>query len=355
MNPNKDFVASGRRFVLAIAGGGAEIIGELTRHGGMSGTLIEATALQDTKATDSYIKGKPDHYVSESTSRSLAMASYRRALALGYEPTGTFGVGVTSSLRSEGEREGRSHRVYLAVQDGWYTWAASATLGKGRSRVEEELLVSRLARKAIDYGAGRATAPIHDLMIWEGDESSSRFKYAEPAWSDLVHGRTDVSHRHHPHSNIVLPTSANPLHEGHLAMAQWAYEISERNADKPPLDYLEIDDRVRGAGGVCNGDKCVGEVFLSSAGTFAEKARIMPGTTFLVGADTFLRLLDKRFGDPTNAHMVIMSHNCDLVVFSREGSPIDKAAIPPALSWITRYADQFTPCPVSSTQIRKNV
>ena len=67
-------------------------------------------------------------------------------------------------------------------------------------------------------------------------------------------------------------------------------EISVTNADKPSLDYLTIAQRVRQA-------ESIAPVVLTRAPRFVDKARLFPGATFLVGADTAIRLDDLRFYD----------------------------------------------------------
>ncbi len=66
------------------------------------------------------------------------------------------------------------------------------------------------------------------------------------------------------------------------------WEISVRNVDKPPLDYLEIGQRVA----QIPADE---EVWLTRAATFDEKSRLFPGATFIVGVDTLQRIVEPRY------------------------------------------------------------
>lgn len=352
---HRAIIAKKRPFALAIAGGGAEVIGVLTRHGGMSAVLHDATVLMGRSATDTYIGRPPDRYCSEWTARQLAMAAYQRVVA---KPD-SFGVGCTSSLASEGEREGRTHRVYLAVQSRAITWAASVELGAGRSREGEESLVARMIVKAIEYGQGLWTPP-WETILDSDDRRSSRSRQADTALAALLHGESNRGPRTE-HNRHVLCTSANPLHQGHLAMMRWVHdreygqvdvELCLRNADKPPLDYIETGDRIDAVYDVARGESSFGELFLTSTPTFSEKARVMPGTTFLVGTDTLERIVDRRFGPFDSMLIRVAANDCRFLAFPRPGHDFDRTSLPPALSFVTDFADGFEPTDISSSRIR---
>mgnify|MGYP001827626114 CR=1 FL=1 len=70
----------------------------------------------------------------------------------------------------------------------------------------------------------------------------------------------------------VLPGSFNPLHAGHLGMADWVqrtyqrtvhFEISIENVDKPSLDLIELERRV------AQFDEKV-DIWVTRAATFVE-------------------------------------------------------------------------------------
>ena len=68
------------KVVLAITGGGAEIIGELLRHGSGSATVLDAVVPYSTGSMDRFLGRKPEKYCSEKTARLMAMVAYQRAL-----------------------------------------------------------------------------------------------------------------------------------------------------------------------------------------------------------------------------------------------------------------------------------
>jgi nicotinic acid mononucleotide adenylyltransferase len=101
---------------------------------------------------------------------------------------------------------------------------------------------------------------------------------------------------------VVLPGSFNPVHEGHWALAraaaemlgrEVAFELSRVNVEKPPLDDAEVRRRLDQFRGRAS-------VWVTRAPRFTEKAALFPGATFVVGADTALRIVDLRYhdGDP---------------------------------------------------------
>ena len=92
----------------------------------------------------------------------------------------------------------------------------------------------------------------------------------------------------------LLPGSFHPLHAGHRTLAAVAgrligetvdYELSRTNVDKQELDEAEIERRRKQ---FAEGER----LWITRAATFVEKAKLFPGTTFVVGYDTAARLVD---------------------------------------------------------------
>ncbi len=157
---------------------------------------------------------------------------------------------------------------------------------------------------------------------------------------------------------IVFPGAFHPRHDGHRAMAAAAaehlgrpviHEISIVNVDKPPLDFFEIDTRLR--------QFAAGErVSLTRTPTFVEKAGLFPNSTFVVGADTIERIAEPKYygGQPAAAEAAfraIAAAGCRFLVFGRltagEFRTLADLNLPPALAAICR--------PVSEAQFRRDI
>ena len=128
---------------------------------------------------------------------------------------------------------------------------------------------------------------------------------------------------------LVLAGSFNPLHQGHRRMLEAAslavggptyYEISISNVDKPVLPEAELERRV--ARVTSNGNS----IIVTNAPRFAEKSSILPGATFVIGFDTYIRLMDKRYypdhvaGEHSpveNSLDLIFENRCGFIVAGR--------------------------------------
>jgi hypothetical protein len=132
-----------------------------------------------------------------------------------------------------------------------------------------------------------------------------------------------------------------------------AFELSIVNVDKPLLDYTEIDQRLR---------QFARPVWLTRLPTFIEKARYFPGSAFVVGVDTLVRIVEPRYYGGTAARDAALGELAALgtrfVVFGRvlDGSfqtlvDLDLPASIQALCFgigATEFSD-----PVSSTDLRR--
>ncbi|MCE5269570.1 MAG: hypothetical protein LLG00_16965 [Planctomycetaceae bacterium] len=336
------------RIVAVVTGGGSRAIADLLETPGGSRTLLEAAVPYSSPAMIAWLGGPPDEFCSSATARAMAMAAFYRARRCEEPEASPAGVACTASLATDRPKRG-PHRIHLAMQTAGVTAAWCLELQKGRrTRAEEERLAGRLMLNVVAEACG--VADRLDLDLLEDERVDYSRTEAPEAWRELLLGKIEsvrvggstqplgeVTEKGSPHASplaegegtsilppVVFPGAFNPLHAGHLRMAQIAqemlgqpaaFELSIINVDKPPLDYMELERRLS--------QFTLGQaVHLSRAATFEEKSRLFPGATFVVGADTLLRIAGPQYYDDSvsaceRAIERIASRGCRFLVFGR--------------------------------------
>jgi hypothetical protein len=273
---------SGYKAILAITGGGTGAINGLLEHGGGSAFLLEAIVPYGEESLTNFLGHKPEKFVSDLTARQLAMAAYIKAGKLTKEKV--VGLGATCSLAKTDEREGRKHVVHLAYQTRDTTCTFRTELHSTRELEEAEvsqLIVDFLS----DAVAGTNSIEPTDKIIVNAD------------LAQLLHGERSyywAKDSGATYPKYVFPGSFNPLHDGHKEMAEIAkntdgpvlFEMSVTNPDKLPLDYIEINRRV------AQFNDCL---VLTNAPLFVDKAKLFRHRTFIVGIDTWERIIDPKY------------------------------------------------------------
>jgi nicotinamide mononucleotide (NMN) deamidase PncC len=316
--------ASGKRCVVALTGGGSRAIADLLAVPGASATMLEAVVPYAPQALALWLRGKVDHACSEPTARAMAMAAFERCRKLSdADPTSLRGIGATASLATTRPKRG-PHRVHVAWQSAQATVSYSCELAKGRrTRAEEEAVAARLVLHAVAESCDAnncdvAPDPSADERVVR------REKLAPAAWTGLLLGnRNSVMEPDGSVSRVLFPGAFHPPHAGHRRMAEIAaarcgapvtLELSIANVDKPTLDFLEIADRLAGLS--------ENRVLLTRAATFVDKAALVPGAVFVVGADTLARIADPAYYGGSSeqrdaAIAAIAGRGCRFLVFGR--------------------------------------
>ena len=400
----------------AVTGGGTSAVSALFQVPGASAGVREVQVPYSAEALAEYLGTAPERACSPETARAMAVHACERARKLrgaGETPSPTagvnavspppvWGVGLTAALVSDRPKRGE-HRAHWAVQGDDFTFDATLRLEKGaRDRAAEDETVARsLLATILPLAASDLTSPVpgnwmsavphapiagqivrRRLAASDLPEVGMRSGEAvEIVWAKSVpplvalrsEGRPPVWFRE-PH--LIVPAhevpvlgllcgSFNPLHHGHRQLRRLAearlggrvgYELSIRNVTKPPLDYLTLVDRV--------GQFDDAPVVISSAPTFAEKSGCFPGVTFVIGEDTFVRVLAPRYHGGTwqgvtEALHTISRNGCRFLVAGRDSGAgfrtLDGQAIPEEFAGLFEglSEDEFR-VDASSTRLRRD-
>lgn len=331
--------------VLAVSGAGTQAIAWLMGVAGASRTVLEVVVPYASQSMIDFVGNTPNQYVSMETARDMARAAYRRALHLREGEPPVLGLACTATIATDRPKRGE-HRCYIVTWDEAGTAAYSLRLAKGhRDRAGEEALVSLLVLQALAAACAVETELDLGLMA-QDDLNIHQDEHQDPisrllageASSVTVHsdGRMEVDS---PVCGALLPGSFSPLHTGHAELARTAeetlgtgvcFELSVVNVDKPPLTKDEVERRLA---------QFVGKetVVLTRAETFHKKSGLFPGSTFVIGWDTAIRLVAPRYyGGEETAMLAALagmwSAGCRFLVAGREEGgafhTLDDVAIP---------------------------
>ncbi len=293
--------ASRTAAALALTGGGTGVVPLLLRRPGGSRTVLDVAVPYSPAAVAAYLGEQPAQAVSADTAQALARRAFQRACefrADGSVPV--VGLGATAALATDRVRRG-DDRMHVAAFDGARTialeWRLQAPLSR---RQEQEAAAERAIVASLEdvMGvapwrelAGSDLAAVVRTVSVEDDELANVRDGTQPWVTVHPDGRRRVGGQ--------LPTalvsgSFNPWHQAHQALWEAArrrcgdpvaYELSITNVDKPPLpsgEALRRAAQFRGRAGL----------ILTAAPTFVEKARLLPGAAFVIGADTARRIVE---------------------------------------------------------------
>jgi nicotinic acid mononucleotide adenylyltransferase/nicotinamide mononucleotide (NMN) deamidase PncC len=354
---------AGCPFVLAVTGGGSRSASSLLEVPGASSSVLEVVVPYARSALEHWLGGSVDAACSQRTACAMAMVAFYRARQFGESNVHSLrGIAATASLATKRSKKG-GHRLHVAWQSSARTVVQTCEWVKDRrTRAEEEQLCVELILHTVATACG-VSAPA--LTLPADETVKLRNKTAPQEWTELVLGARDtVLHngKNGAFPKLLFPGAFHPLHEGHRRMAAFAadrlglpvcYELSMTNVDKPPLDFLELDNRLQ---------QFQDEpILLTRASTFAGKAVLVPGATFIVGADTIARMGQQRYYasalEQVAAINTLTEHGCRFLVFGRKSDQqfltLEQLALPSALRVLCdQVLESDFRADMSSTQLR---
>ena len=163
-------------------------------------------------------------------------------------------------------------------------------------------------------------------------------------------------------NSVILSGSFNPLHKGHTELliasekeiaAKPLFEISIFNVDKNQIDFFDLNERIKQF-------RSIGKLIITNSPTFTEKSSIFKKSIFVVGYDTALRLIDKKYYsyNINDAYHEIKKNGCTFLVTGRY---IDKKYYDPNEINYGEFKDFFSILPenkfrldISSTILRND-
>jgi len=301
------------RLVYEFAGAGANALAWVRSVGGSSRTLLEAVDRYAPRSLAEVLAGADVQAVSDEAALALARHAALRADELAPGET-VAGVGVTATIATDRQKRGL-HRLVAALDTPLACHVMRITLTKGaRTRAEEERVVSSVALGLMAEAKG--VLPMLPLALGQEEVCEQELIPSE-LLADFLAGNTPMvaidsdglpqthlpwgaaggSQRPGETGGVMVSGAFNPLHDGHVGMADaaqrylgrpLAFELPIINADKPELKALEVFQRAR---------QFISQapVILTRAPLFDQKAALLPNSVFVLGADTAARVLEARF------------------------------------------------------------
>ncbi|KAF6262762.1 hypothetical protein COO60DRAFT_1635750 [Scenedesmus sp. NREL 46B-D3] len=273
---------SATKAAVYVTGGASQGVSWLLCVPGASSTVLEVVVPYSRGSLVQLLGQEPTQYCSADTALSLAKAAYQRAAALT-----AFGTPVGARSRWQEEQlvgqallQGRQQTPLTQLQQ--------------QQQQQQQAAAGAAAPVQLDVNG---LDSIHQQDVH--DEVCSAVTPAPDPLQELLAGRVRCV-EFSEGARVYLPGSFNPLHEGHTAMlaaavqmagtgAEGCFELTVQNADKGQLSLEDVQARVAQfvAAGL--------PLLVTSATLLVDKARLLPGSTFVLGWDTAVRIVMPKY------------------------------------------------------------
>eukprot|EP00891_Asterochloris_glomerata_P005367 jgi/Astpho2/5367/fgenesh1_pg.00075_%23_41_t len=373
----KQIHATPYKAVLYVTGGAMQGVSWMLTTPGASRTVLESKVPYAGTSMAEAMGHPVETYACVEVADDLAKAAYRQAANLATIESPIIGVGCTCALATDREKKGvhkvaqpgacdshacacawhcccclmvsarfsalellRGMQAFVATHNGLVTCTFSITLAKGvRGRLEEDTVASKLLVNATAQACGLGRTANADLGLRQSEHvQEDTTELADPLEELLAGNISTVEFSHGfvvvnapRRGRVYMSGSFNPLHEGHRGMLaaglaarskkahsgvqEGLYELTVRNADKGSLALADVQKRLRQF-------KEQGlAVVLTQAPLYPTKARLFPGSTFVIGYDTAIRLVDGKYYGGDDAALLqiaaMKQSGCSILVAGR--------------------------------------
>ena len=323
--------ASGAKAAFVISGAGASAAQWLLSVPGASNTILEIVIPYGYRAMENYLGWLPAKNVAQKTGECLAAAAYLRARDFSEAGEAVLGLSCTAGIITNRPKKG-PHHAYVSIRSREKTTIRYLQLKKGlRDRKGEELIVSQLILLALLEEL--ELHPEFGLTLDADETLTVSTELSKQPLADLFSGiiknllcfSSEAMVAEVPFEGVLLSGSFNPIHEGHLLLAEaaqrktgrrLAFECSIDNVDKSTLNQKQVLERL-------SQTKFKGQrVIFTRAPLFRDKALMFNNCTFVVGFDTASRLIDPKYYGADkkamlNALSEISNAGCEFLVAGR--------------------------------------
>jgi hypothetical protein len=272
-------------------GAGAGIQQLLWTQPGASAYLLGGAFPYATQDLNRFLGFVPMKYCCEDTAVDMATEAYIRARTISLEQginRPVYGLAVTASVASTKKHRG-DHRFYVAVVGPDYMRVEKHTVYKGvgvLQRVQDGREADETAIAALRFAVGKKD-PTQDRVFTDRLNVYPVFyPHGKRVATDWLNARVDG----------YLPGAFNPPHEGHYIMAnefkgRVAFMVERRMPHKDSLTFQQVLDRVAMFRAQGMTDKPL--IVTDGVPLYSDKALAFKGKKFLIGADTYCRIVEK--------------------------------------------------------------
>lgn len=350
--------ASGNRFVFTTTGGGFSSYSYLMGRPGASGTVLQLNGPYAQEATLKYIENPVESFASLEAANELSITSLKQCREIMTNSKESiydlsclkncYGVGVSAALATNRWLKGH-HRIHIVVTSDTSRFMFSVNLYKGyppdpetpekifRSRTEEDELCGKLVIFIIAYICKVVTKEFFFESLYKDNflNISDTFTFREDVFNNPIERllksvypqfgtreetvnsilclpNQDETFTFLINSSLknalIFPGSFNPLHQGHVTAlnsscdsndSDGVYELCITNVDKPSLTTIEIEKRLEQF-------KFPNKIpiVLTNAPLFVDKAKLFPGSSYGIGIDLVIRLINPKYSEDDEEVMI---------------------------------------------------